>query len=1043
MADVKIRSVSATLNTSTGTQDVTLSGFGTPKGAIAFWGGDADATQRNHAVFGVGFTDGTNSRLATVSAENETGASSDAYRLQRNDKFIDILDGASTSKDHVVSFNSWITDGVRLNIDAASASVRTVIIILIGGSDVSGVVVGDINLGTGTSAITETIGQTSDIILTCGNGSGSYGSVGGQAIFSMGMYVNDGSNSQVGVGWWSEDQVNPSDVGGYFSNANATMQAYNGSVAWQAAISNVTSTAFDITPTANAGSDTVNYISIATTNSPDISLDFMDGPTATGDYSSTAPGFLPDFALAFLSDATTVNTLQAHEALSVAAFDGTNVLSLSTSNQDATNPPIAKTEFNSGSIDTLEDATTDSYIGTFSSFDATGFTLNFSTVPASARKWAVLTVGPAAPADITMNAEAGTITVTGQDAQLISPATIATTTANLSAPNGHSVVTLSGEVTLDGGFTVQPIVGDQIIYPSVLTVDAELNISGPSGAYVLYHIVASSGLTYHTDYTVSAGAGYTDSVTVNAGDPYTIATLATGFDPYIFEGWSPQPVAGQQLITETGNGYFDNFGNYYSELEHVHDAWHIALDGTCTHFTIDSTGLGTGVDTIPDAPVFTPLVGQAINTQIESNQIIVSGITASTPISISVSANGEYAISTDDGSSFSAWLTSASTVQLNDRVKLRTTTPAGYLTNKIVTLNINGVQGNWSLTTLAADITPADFTFTALTGQNVNVIVESNAINVLDVSAGYDVPVIISNGKWSYSTDDGETYSSWTSAAGNVRLGYRVKVRHTTSINYETETYTTIDIGTKAASFITTTISAALDISPDAFAFTDLIDQATNTVIESNALQITGLTAATDVSIAVSGGEYAISTDGGNSYSSFTNTPATIQNGNYLKLRLTSSANYYIKKSVAVTIGTYSSTWSVTTLSLSIPQFNVNDPSVFVERFYGDSFRVRVIKGFDNWVKFEVYNNGSLMNLSNGTDFKVIATASDGTEYTLNRVASPNYFTILASIGVIEIMLGQISAPVGTYDLDLVYFDALHTTGAYLNPNKPLTLELV
>ena len=304
------------------------------------------------------------------------------------------------------------------------------------------------------------------------------------------------------------------------------------------------------------------------------------------------------------------------------------------------------------------------------------------------------------------------------------------------------------------------------------------------------------------------------------------------------------------------------------------------------------------------------------------------------------------------------------------------------------------------------------------------------------------MPISVANGEYAISTDNGQTFGSWTSASGNVQLGYKVKVRHTTSNLYLQDTATTLDINGVLESFITTTIDQALDITPDSFSFTDLIDQTISTSVESESKQVTGLTPATDISVTVSNGEYAISSDNV-TFSAFTSLAGNIQNGQYIKLRQTTSADYYVKTSSVLTIGTFSTTWSATTVSLSVPQFNVTDPNVTVERFYGDSFRIRALKNYDNWVQFECYNEDAIMNLSNATDFELKLTNAAGTTYSLLRSTSPNYFTIRPNLGIVEVMIGMSSAPVGDYLVDLIYFDALHTNGAVLTSNRQIVLDLV
>ena len=398
MADVKFRVVTATLNTSPGNQDITISGFGTPSAAIVFYGGDSSGTQKANATLGVGFTDGTNECCVAISSEDAV-TTTDTYRKMRNDRFIDCLSGTTSASDYVASFSAWITDGIRINIASAPSGTRTATFILIGGADVTNATVGDVPLGFGTSAITETIGHSSDLILSASSGHDISTSAIVHSILSLGMYHNDGADTQKSVCFLDQDDIStptPSDVGGYFSTTNSALQVFNGTATWVAQISNVTSTTFDVTPSASASGDDLIYLALKFSNSPDISIDTLDGPTATGSYSTTAPGFEPDFCLMFLSDNTTVNTVQNSESISISAFDAANEACLSYSSKDNVTFKVAKSEYNASAVADLTAGNTDLHVGTFTSFDANGFTLNFpSTVAGTSRKWAALTIGPA------------------------------------------------------------------------------------------------------------------------------------------------------------------------------------------------------------------------------------------------------------------------------------------------------------------------------------------------------------------------------------------------------------------------------------------------------------------------------------------------------------------------------------------------------------------------------------------------------------------------------------------------------------------------
>lgn len=95
------------------------------------------------------------------------------------------------------------------------------------------------------------------------------------------------------------------------------------------------------------------------------------------------------------------------------------------------------------------------------------------------------------------------------------------------------------------------------------------------------------------------------------------------------------------------------------------------------------------------------------------------------------------------------------------------------------------------------------------------------------------------------------------------------------------------------------------DNTPDSFDFVDVVDADLSSVYASDAQQITGMDAGTAISI--TGGEYRI--NGG----SWTSVAGTINPGDTLELRQTSSPNPETATTATVTVGTLSVGWSVTT----------------------------------------------------------------------------------------------------------------------------------
>jgi len=99
--------------------------------------------------------------------------------------------------------------------------------------------------------------------------------------------------------------------------------------------------------------------------------------------------------------------------------------------------------------------------------------------------------------------------------------------------------------------------------------------------------------------------------------------------------------------------------------------------------------------------------------------------------------------------------------------------------------------------------------------------------------------------------------------------------------------------------------NGTIDTTPDQFTFTDQTGVAMNTVITSNTITVSGINAATLIS--VTGGTYAI--NGG----SFTSADGIVNNGDTVTVQLTSSGSNSTTTNATLTIGGVSGTFSVTT----------------------------------------------------------------------------------------------------------------------------------
>ena len=392
MADVKIEVTRAALSTSAAgnTQDITISGFGTPAAAIFIVSSaTTDDTIAADSLMMVGWTDGTN-EVATANIAADNVATSNTARYYRTDRVISYCNASGTAIEQGgFSFDSWVTDGVRLYIDNDMPSAYLCTCILIGGTDVSNVYAGlHDDLGNGTSPIDITApGFEPDIVFITHIGTSLTAPYNGStSIFTLGCAVNDGLDTQRVAMYGSSDGVFEGSTYSYIGNDSITGQVAGNILSWDAVISDFDASGFSITPNAATGSDIINYLCLKFTNNPNIQLFDMQWPT-TGDYAETGAGFEPSFGLiASMMGPSSRNTMAGNTSVgfSLAAFDANGVYTTTVTDAEAADPTVAKS-LSSDQLRILDSAgSTDEVLASSYAFDADGWDFTLTTNPGSA-----------------------------------------------------------------------------------------------------------------------------------------------------------------------------------------------------------------------------------------------------------------------------------------------------------------------------------------------------------------------------------------------------------------------------------------------------------------------------------------------------------------------------------------------------------------------------------------------------------------------------------------------------------------------------------
>lgn len=406
--------------TTTGTQDYTVSGFGTPKLAMFFVTfATANNTETAHAVLGIGSTDGTRNVSTTYSDKDAVATT--VCKSRGNTSNCVLLHNQDGTVIGRAAFSSWITDGVRINWSTAPASGYLVTCLLVGGSVSNAYTnVATVPFGTEPTLDVTAPGFEPDIVISYAVEGNAFNDT-QRAAFTPNMgFAVRGANpaTQRGLHQYDYDAVAlPSSFGGSrFSTARSWVEVASNTIALT--VQDIDSSGFSYSQVGTTGSDLeIAYVAINLPASLSATILSIDAPTSTGSYSITGAGFTPQFAMMLLSDNTAYQSVLGFGAGNGETFG----IGLSTS---AAQYCVSTTMSDSEAAATNTSSITDSKpintrldgaalgVETFTAFTSDGMTLNATTANGTTRKRAVLFVKQGGQ---TVVADGGSYAASGQE----------------------------------------------------------------------------------------------------------------------------------------------------------------------------------------------------------------------------------------------------------------------------------------------------------------------------------------------------------------------------------------------------------------------------------------------------------------------------------------------------------------------------------------------------------------------------------------------------------------------------------------------------
>ncbi len=318
-------------------------------------------------------------------------------------------------------------------------------------------------------------------------------------------------------------------------------------------------------------------------------------------------------------------------------------------------------------------------------------------------------------------------------------------------------------------------------------------------------------------------------------------------------------------------------------------------------------------DATPDPFVFTPQTGVAVTTTIDSNIVQATGLAGT--VTVSVSGAGAYRVcATATCSTNPPFVTAPQTFTNTAYVQLRAVssgTPGMAVTT---TLTVGTGSSTWTVTTTGPDLSPNPFDFTDQTNVAPSTFTFSNILQITGITG--NAPTSISQA--AYRVCANATCSApappFITGASTITNGQYLQIRMFSAANFSTTINITMTVGTGTNSTNTWSVTtAAQDITPNTFTFPPQTGVPFNTQISSSIVQVTGITGNVATSVAGTGVEYRVCADATCTAGVWTAAAATIANGQYVQMKILSSGLGNTTTGRTLTVGSYATTWSVTT----------------------------------------------------------------------------------------------------------------------------------
>lgn len=411
--------------TSGGDQTITTTDLGglTPKAALFIVSAAVtDGTAADHAVLGIGAATGASNQWAVGASDENAADPTDGYRRAMSDQCIFILNPADGTVDGEASFSAFVENGITINWGNAPASAYLLTVIFFAGTDLSVHANTFTIAAAGNTTDVTDPGFQPDLVLLASTFLAFNDTSASHDGYSFGYALD--TNEQACISILSRDNRATSEVEGRLDTSNGIVQmTAGGGVYGSVQIGSFDASGFSGT-TSGSISGAVGYLALYFNNAVSVEGGVISTPTSTGSQSVTDPNFQPQAVIVCMAQMAAVNTNYSDGsggAFGISAFDADEAYCNSVCSEDnaaagntqsLSDDAIVNLPLHNGSA---------GHIASFTSFDATGWTWNFTTTQGTAVQWWYLAIeaagGTQYPQSVAgMLTSAGALAVRGQKA---------------------------------------------------------------------------------------------------------------------------------------------------------------------------------------------------------------------------------------------------------------------------------------------------------------------------------------------------------------------------------------------------------------------------------------------------------------------------------------------------------------------------------------------------------------------------------------------------------------------------------------------------